>query len=294
MDDDDEPDAAPQEVWVPVTIHIPLGAMKAWNPGKCAPLSLFCGPYAIILLAQTANTVLVPVLPFLITDTGSSATAYGLLQSTFWATETVLAPLLGALSDYIGRRAVIALSLLISAAGHALLATAPSLTQMAVARFVAGLGFQARARAILPRNSAAQFSDRRRRPPVPDRALQGVLCGRGAEEEADGRLRPHRRDPRPRPRRRPVGRRHALKVWIEATRGVARLRAVRSARVARRPTARIARLPPGRPPRAHPAPPPASPQLRPRGHRLPRVAARRAGSGRGEQATVALPPADDE
>ena len=157
MDDDDEPDAAPQEVWVPVTIHIPLGAMKAWNPGKCAPLSLFCGPYAIILLAQTANTVLVPVLPFLITDTGSSATAYGLLQSTFWATETVLAPLLGALSDYIGRRAVIALSLLISAAGHALLATAPSLTQMAVARFVAGLGFQARARAILCRNSAAQF-----------------------------------------------------------------------------------------------------------------------------------------
>ena len=157
MDDDDEPDAAPQEVWVP-SIHIPLGAMKAWNPGKCAPLSLFCGPYAIILLAQTANTVLVPVLPFLITDTGSSATAYGLLQSTFWATETVLAPLLGALSDYIGRRAVIALSLLISAAGHALLATAPSLTQMAVARFVAGLGFQARARAqfcraILLRNS---------------------------------------------------------------------------------------------------------------------------------------------
>ena len=260
MDDDDEqPHAAETEVWVPVTIHIPLGAMKAWNPGKCAPLSLFCGPYAIILLAQTANTVLVPVLPFLITDTGSSATAYGLLQSTFWATETVLAPLLGALSDYIGRRAVIALSLLISAAGHALLATAPSLTQMAVARFVAGLGFQARARAIPRRNSAAQFSDRRRRPPAPDRALQGVLCGRGAEEEADGRLRPHRRDPRPRPRCRPVGRRHALKVWIEATRGVARVCA-----------------------------------LRPRRNRLSRLEAGRAGSGGGEQATVALPPADDE
>ena len=259
MDDDDEPDAAPQEVWVPVTIHIPLGAMKAWNPGKCAPLSLFCGPYAIILLAQTANTVLVPVLPFLITDTGSSATAYGLLQSTFWATETVLAPLLGALSDYIGRRAVIALSLLISAAGHALLATAPSLTQMAVARFVAGLGFQARRAqlcgAILPRNSPTAAAVLL----FPDRALQGVLCGRGAEEEADGRLRPHRSDPRPRPRRRPVGRRHALKVWIEATRGVARVCA-----------------------------------LRPRRNRLSRLEAGRAGSGGGEQATVALPPADDE
>ena len=65
--------------------------------------------------AASANTVLVPVLPFLITDTGSSATAYGLLQSTFWMTETVLAPLLAALSDYIGRKFVIALSLLISA-----------------------------------------------------------------------------------------------------------------------------------------------------------------------------------
>ena len=150
-------DDADDAIWIPVTINLPLGFAKSFSPENCAPLQLLFGPFTIILLAQTANTVLVPVLPFLITDTGSSATAYGLLQSTFWATETVLAPLLGALSDYIGRRAVIALSLLISAAGHALLATAPSLTQMAVARFVAGLGFQARRAqlcgAILPRNS---------------------------------------------------------------------------------------------------------------------------------------------
>ena len=291
MDDDDEPDAAPQEVWVPVTIHIPLGAMKAWNPGKCAPLSLFCGPYAIILLAQTANTVLVPVLPFLITDTGSSATAYGLLQSTFWATETVLAPLLGALSDYIGRRAVIALSLLISAAGHALLATAPSLTQMAVARFVAGLGFQARRaqlrRAILPRNSPtaaavlrfqialfkAYFADAA---PKKKRTgafgLIGVIQGLAlaAGPSVGGTLSK-------------FGSKR-LAAWLASA-----LCAPPAS-----PAARIARLPPGRPPRAHPAPPPAPQQLRPRRRRLSRVAARRAGGGRGEQATVALPPADDE
>ena len=259
MDDDDEPDAAPQEVWVPVTIHIPLGAMKAWNPGKCAPLSLFCGPYAIILLAQTANTVLVPVLPFLITDTGSSATAYGLLRVAFWATETVLAPLLGALSDYIGRRAVIALSLLISAAGRALLATAPSLTQMAVARLVAGLGFQARARAqfcraILLRNSLtaaavlrlqialfkAYFADA-----APKKKRTGAFGLIGVIQGLALAAGP--------------GRRRDSEVWVEATRGVARLRAVR-----------------------------------PRRRRLLRLETGRAGGCGGEQATVALPPEDDE
>ena len=43
----------PEEVWVPVTVHLPLGFAKAWNPNRCAPISFVCGPYAIILLAQT-------------------------------------------------------------------------------------------------------------------------------------------------------------------------------------------------------------------------------------------------
>ena len=52
-----------EEVWVPVTVHLPLGFAKAWNPNKCAPISLLCGPYVIILFAMLGNTLLVPVLP---------------------------------------------------------------------------------------------------------------------------------------------------------------------------------------------------------------------------------------
>ena len=129
-------------IWVPVTINLPLGAIKSFSPENCAPLQLLFGPFSIILLAQTANTVLVPVLPFLVKDVGASAVEYGVLQSTLWTSQTFLAPVLGWLSDKIGRRPVILLSLLVSAGGNALLAIAHDVKLMMVARIVSGLGFQ--------------------------------------------------------------------------------------------------------------------------------------------------------
>lgn len=130
-------------IWVPVTINLPIGMVKGWSHApNCAPMSLIFGPYSIILLAQTANTVLVPVLPFLVKDVGASAVAYGMLQSILWTSQTVLAPLLGWLSDRLGRRPIICISLLISAVGNALLAVSHSVSIMAVARIISGLGFQ--------------------------------------------------------------------------------------------------------------------------------------------------------
>ena len=67
---------ADDEIWVPVTINLPLGLTKGMNPGDCAPLSLLVGPFMIIMLAQTGNTVLVPVIPFLVKDVGASAVAW--------------------------------------------------------------------------------------------------------------------------------------------------------------------------------------------------------------------------
>lgn len=130
-------------IWVPVTINLPLGLTKAFTPDNCAPLSLLFGPFSIIMLAQTANTVLVPVLPFLVRkDLGASTTAYGMLQSTLWTSQTVLAPVLGYFSDRIGRRPVILMSLLVSAAGNALLAVSMNIPTMMAARVISGLGFQ--------------------------------------------------------------------------------------------------------------------------------------------------------
>ena len=69
---DDDDDTA---IWVPVTLHLPLGLTKSFTIDHCAPLALLVGPFSIILLAQTANTVLVPVLPFLVRDVGGAAVA---------------------------------------------------------------------------------------------------------------------------------------------------------------------------------------------------------------------------
>lgn len=40
---------------MPVTLHLPIGFAKSWNPASCSPVSYMCGPYAIILLAQVTG-----------------------------------------------------------------------------------------------------------------------------------------------------------------------------------------------------------------------------------------------
>ena len=129
-------------VWVPVTLHLPLGFTKNMTPAVCTPWALIVGPFSIIFLAQMANTVLVPVLPFLVKDVGASAVAYGALQSAMWTSQTFLSPVHGWLSDRLGRRPVIVLTLLTSGAGCALLAVSKSVKMMFAARIISGLGFQ--------------------------------------------------------------------------------------------------------------------------------------------------------
>ena len=86
--------------------------------------------------------MLVPVLPFLVREMGYSRFAYGVLQSSMWMSQTILSPLLGALSDSIGRRTVIFVSLLISASGCLLLGLSSSFPLMLLARIITGSGFQ--------------------------------------------------------------------------------------------------------------------------------------------------------
>merc|ERR1711988_1137388 len=100
-------------VWIPVTVYLPLGFSKPWSPSSCLVPSM--GPFIIIFFAQLANTVLVPILPFLVTEIGADPVAYGALQSAYWIAEMVGAPVLGYLSDYIGKRPVIFIALVISA-----------------------------------------------------------------------------------------------------------------------------------------------------------------------------------
>ena len=211
------------EIWVPVRFYLPLGLAKSWPvPNSCMDVrSLLCGPFAIIFLAQTSNTVLVPVLPFLVKEIGSNAMAYGLLQSTLWTSQTVLAPVLGALSDRIGRRPTILFTLLISALGNGLLAISHSLQMMAAARITSGLGFQiALFRACAAAPPVPHRALARAPPPSPCararafriRARSQLLRGRRAEGAAREQVRANRRHPGRLALRRPGAWRFHLRV----------------------------------------------------------------------------------
>ena len=83
---------------------------------------------------------LIPVLPYAVIDeAGGSETIMALLMASFAFAMFVGAPMLGALSDRLGRKNVLVVSTFISACGHIGFALTTDLTVMFVARVVAGL-----------------------------------------------------------------------------------------------------------------------------------------------------------
>jgi MFS transporter, DHA1 family, tetracycline resistance protein len=97
---------------------------------------------AVVFLDMLGIGLAVPVLPLLVGDfvTGADAQAkwYGILAATFGLMQFLCMPLLGALSDQIGRRPV----LIFSSAGMGLnflvTAWAPTLTWLFLGRFIGG------------------------------------------------------------------------------------------------------------------------------------------------------------
>ena len=88
--------------------------------------------------------LIVPILPKLIEefrggDVESAARTYGFLAALYSAMQFLFAPILGSLSDRVGRRPVILLSLLGSGLDYLLLAMAPNLGWFVVGRVVAGI-----------------------------------------------------------------------------------------------------------------------------------------------------------
>jgi DHA1 family tetracycline resistance protein-like MFS transporter len=79
-----------------------------------------------------------PVLPFLADHYGASGTLLGLLFTVYAAAQFVCAPLWGRLSDRIGRRPVMLGTIAGTAVALALLALAPSLIWLFVARILGG------------------------------------------------------------------------------------------------------------------------------------------------------------
>src|SRR5881275_2064871 len=97
-----------------------------------------------ILLDMIGVGIIFPILPQLIAsflngDLSAAAQYYGYFIALFAAMQFLFAPVLGALSDQVGRRPVLLVSLMGAALDYALLAFAPTLAWLFVGRLIAGI-----------------------------------------------------------------------------------------------------------------------------------------------------------
>jgi DHA1 family tetracycline resistance protein-like MFS transporter len=87
--------------------------------------------------------MIIPVLPFHPETVGAGALALGILIGSFSLMQFIFSPLLGRLSDKVGRRPVILISILSSVISFILFALANSFTLLLVSRLTAGMATEA-------------------------------------------------------------------------------------------------------------------------------------------------------
>jgi DHA1 family tetracycline resistance protein-like MFS transporter len=125
--------------------------------------------FITMVLTVLGFGLLIPVLPGLVTefkggDVSEGSHTYGLLIGIFSLIQFIGAPILGTLSDQFGRRKVILLSLAGASIDYVIMALAPNLTWLFIARMIAGFtaGVLATANAYVadittPENRAHNF-----------------------------------------------------------------------------------------------------------------------------------------
>jgi len=114
--------------------------MSAAPPRKPATIFIFI----TLVLAIMGVGLIIPVLPGLVTqfkggDVAEASHIYGWIVGIFALMQFFGSPFLGALSDRFGRRRVILISLAGSAIDYVVMALAPTLAWLFVARAIAGL-----------------------------------------------------------------------------------------------------------------------------------------------------------
>ena len=96
--------------------------------------------YGITLIDVLGYMIMIPLLPYYAQKFGASGVEVGALLATMAVAGAIAAPFWGALSDRIGRKPIVLISQVISLVGYLLLAWAPSLAMLYVARGIAGFG----------------------------------------------------------------------------------------------------------------------------------------------------------
>ncbi len=115
--------------------------MSAPTPGRKPALGFI---FVTVVLAVLGFGLLIPVLPELVKqfkggDVTSGSHVYGVLVSVYAFAQFFGAPILGSLSDRFGRRKVILIALAGSSVDFAIMALAPNLTILFLARMVGGV-----------------------------------------------------------------------------------------------------------------------------------------------------------
>lgn len=94
--------------------------------------------FSIVVIDLVGFGIVVPVLPFLVTAFGASGSELGLLVAAYAGMQFLFAPVWGRLSDRIGRRPVMLMTIAGSAGALLLAGLAPSLAWLFVARVIGG------------------------------------------------------------------------------------------------------------------------------------------------------------
>lgn len=95
--------------------------------------------FSIVFIDLVGFGIVIPILPLYGERLASSPLQLALLMSSFSAMQFLFAPLLGRLSDRIGRRPILLVSLLGSAAGYLLFGFAGSLGMLFASRIIDGI-----------------------------------------------------------------------------------------------------------------------------------------------------------
>ncbi|MBI5771799.1 MAG: TCR/Tet family MFS transporter [Verrucomicrobia bacterium] len=115
--------------------------MSAPAPGRRPAVAFI---FVTVVLTMLGYGLLIPVLPELVKqfrghDVSSGSHYYGVLVAVYALMQFFAAPVLGALSDWYGRRPVILIALAGASLDFVVLALAPSLAVLFVARIVGGM-----------------------------------------------------------------------------------------------------------------------------------------------------------
>lgn len=95
--------------------------------------------FLTIFLDITGFGLVIPLLPFYAATFQAGSTALGVLLTSFSIMQFIFAPIIGQLSDKVGRKPVLMLSILISAISFIIFAVSTSYLMLLLSRIVAGM-----------------------------------------------------------------------------------------------------------------------------------------------------------